>query len=757
MKAVNRHTLWHSSKRMPRQRLFGCAFSVANRNVPDIIRIFKDLRGLVAIHFVLLALTMIFAAGDTSDVRFQAVYFVFVLPGWLLSPRWTGRRSPLVKQYCHALITSFLIHSWLVAFAVSLGLEFREYFIGFALVLIAAIIDRTAKLRNQGNTRSNRISANDWILWLAVMVFIVVVYRMPRSNDITQFILQQQDAVLTGLLTPSDIGMSGMGIDAAMPRWNANHWHLWPALMAVASNLSVRDVLFRFAPIPLALAAIVCLFHSLRSLCGRRMALWAVVLAVFGPVVLWYRAYNAFTYSFRITNSFCLDKDLCLFFLIPAILYLVCGWLRGAKQFLPLLLLSIPAILRFHPMTAVYLVLLTPFVLVGYQLPENFHSNRPGILRSLQSLLTDRRSQIVIVSSLSLLVAVVLIGDAQSFHGQIQEVIRIDFDQSLSGRPLHYWIGHYASIRELDVQLDTSGWTGDRFHLRFAIISDSGLFLVAHLAWLIWGTALWQTRRSVDARRWIAVGVALATLWIILLVSPLVLGTYPYLLAGLERLHWFAFIPALVSVCFGFKTLADWMGGLLGQFVGGDSAETLRSNRTTLAISFLVAGILLYSAFCLARFRPTGLAAIRGLNSRLDFELPSYEQRLNEYAAQWHESDLHAHQPEFLGDDDRVLYLGRTGDDKYWLTKQSVFWSEPYAEAFALHEFGDSFRRDRNYYYALVDHIVDRPSVRSWLYDKQITLIVDRSDGGDQFLDQLNRRHQLGMRRVESGVWRIAR
>ena len=746
-------TLWLFRTNVPRDRPSATANLLATLTLRDIIRICNDLSGLVGIHFCLLALTMIVAAGDVGDVRFQIAYAIFVLPGWLLTPRWTGHRGSLVKQYCHALITSFLIHAWLVTIAILLGLGFRGYFLGFAIVLVAAMIDRMHRLRRCDAVRRIRVAHNEWILWLAVAVFVVVVYRLPRSNDITQFILQQQDAVVTQQLAPSAIGMSGMGIDQPMPRWNANHWHLWPALMSVASNLSVRDVLFRFAPIPLALATVVCLFHTLRSLCGRRMPLWAIVLAVFGPVVLWYRAYNAFTYSFRITNSFCLDKDFCLFFLIPAILYLVCGWLRGARHYLPLLVVSIPAIIRFHPMTAVYLVLLTPFVLVGFQKPGKSPAQGREFFHSIQDRLADRRAQVVVVSVLLLLTAVVWIGDAQSFHQQIQEVIRIDFDQSLSGRPLHYWIGHYASIRELGLPLDTSAWTGDHFHLRFAIIFDSGLFLVAHLSWLVWGVAVWRSRRSIDRMRWIAVGISLATLWLIIAVSPIVLGRYPYLLAGLERLHWFAFVPALMAVCCGFKAVANGIGMMMSKILGDGKLDG-RSSVATMVINFLVAGGLFYSAFCLATLRPTGLAAVRGLNSRLDFELSDYQDRLDEYATHSHQVDLQASKPEFLGEQDRVLYLGRTGEDKYWLTKQSVFWSEPYAEAFALHRFGDSFRRDRDFFYALVDHIVDRPSVKRWLDEKGITLIVDRSEGGDQFLDELNQQHRLNLQRIRSGVWR---
>ncbi len=753
MKVTCPPTLLHCGGRVPRQRLFFDVFSAAKRNLQDLIRICQDLRGLLAIHFVLLAVTVIFASGDVRGCSVPSGLSC-LRPSRLVAVALVDRSSQRFGKTVLPRANHEFSDSFLVGFD-SLGSWVRVsrilHWLRIGVDLGGDHPGRTAARFRWFSQHSHRRERMDSL---------AVGHRVYR-HCLSFAAIQRYQPIhfatarcrLHTVTRTYAIGMSGMGIDDAMPRWNANHWQLWAPLMAVASNLPVRDVLFRLASIPLSLAAIVCLFHSLRSLCGRRVPLWAVVLAVFGPVVLWYRAYNAFTYSFRITNSFCLDKDFCLFFLIPAVLYLVAGWLRGAKHFLPAILLSIPAILRFHPMTAVYLVLLTPPMLIGFGPTRSALSKPHGIVRSIQTRVTAPRSQIVALSALSLLVAVVLIGDAQSFHQQIQEVIRIDFDQSLTGRPLHYWIGHYASIPELGVLLDTSTWTGDRFHLRFAIISDSGLFLVAHLGWLIWGVTLWQTQRPVELRRWIAVGIALATLWTVILASPIVLGRYPYLLAGFERLHWFAFVPALMASCFGFKTIADWIVALFGRVEGGTTVTN--AARFALVINFSIAAGLLHSAFCLATLRPTGLAAIRGLNSRLDHELIDYQKRLEIDSVSRQTSSLLPSKPPFLRDEDRVLYLGRTGDDKFWLSKQSVFWSEPYAEAFALHRFGDTFRRDRDYFYSLVDHIVDQDSLQRWLEEKRVTLMVDRSDGGDSFLDQLDQQHRLGMQRIEPGVWRI--
>jgi hypothetical protein len=244
---------------------------------------------------------------------------------------------------------------------------------------------------------------------------------------------------------------------------------------------------------------------------------------------------------------------------------------------------------------------------------------------------------------------------------------------------------------------------------------------------------------------------ALATLWLIVVVSPIVLGRYPHVIAGYERLHWFAFVPALVSVSCGFNTIFDWIDRWRSRILGDRFHLSFQSVPT-----LLVAGGLLYCAGCLTMLRPTGLANLRGLNSRLDYELADYKERVDRYSQQSRDRLL-SRKPVFLNDDDRVLILGGSGDDRYWLMKQSVFWREPYAEAFALHQFGDSFLVDRKHLYALVDQIENLKFVPNWFDDKGITLIVNRREGGDLFLDRLKDEYRLGMQKIEPGVWRIIR
>ncbi len=356
-----------------------------------------------------------------------------------------------------------------------------------------------------------------------------------------------------------------MGVDEPMPRWRAHLWHLAPSLLAHVTSLPVDGVLRRWAPIPVAFSTLVVLICVIRRLAGRRVPLWAVGLAVSGPVILWYRSYNAFNYSFRLTNNFCLDKDLCLFLLTPAVVYVAIRWIRAVPHsFLPLALL-IPAIVKFHPMTAVYLLLLIPFVVIGYDRSPSWSSIGKSDRRWFSRTrfagmgMPSRRAAHWILLCIALFIAVVYIGDAQTAHEQIAEVLRFDWRAYQSGRPLHYWVGHYGAIPDNGLQLDTTEWVDGRLTLPLRVLLNCGLLGAMHLAWLI---QLLGLRRSSDVasnRRFLGVTVVLVMLWGMWLVAPAFLTWRPHYLAGYERLHWFAYVPALVSVATAVEVVAQFV------------------------------------------------------------------------------------------------------------------------------------------------------------------------------------------------------
>ncbi len=295
-------------------------------------RILGDLRGLFLVQGLLLACTCLFTPSDVGDLRVQLAWLAFLVPGWCFSAWWTGHRASLPVRYTHAVISATGIHGCVAGLGSLLHLGFQAYYgalVTLAIVLLV-MLGRVLGLRNR-NQRI-RLSAIEWMVWMAVMVFVVAVYREPRSADIIQFSMQQQDMTANESLQPSLVGMQALGVNETMPRWRSQLWHLAPSLIADATGLPVEGVLRRWAPIPIAFSVLVVLIEVVRHLTARQVPLWAVVIAVAGPVVLWYRSYNAFNYSFRLTNNFCLDKDLCLFLLIPATIYLAVRWIRGARE-----------------------------------------------------------------------------------------------------------------------------------------------------------------------------------------------------------------------------------------------------------------------------------------------------------------------------------------------------------------------------------------------------------------------------------------
>ena len=737
--------------------------NVSMKSIQFLTPILSELRGLLLVQSLLLALTWLLTPSDSGDLRVQLAWLVLLVPGWFFSASWTGRRASLPIRYAHAVISAIGIHGCVAGFGSLLQLGFRGYYVTFAAVTLVLLARRWRFLVRHGGKQRLRLPAIEWIVWIAVMVFVVAVYRVPRSVDIIQFSMQQQDMTANESLQPSLVGMEALGVREAMPRWRSQLWHLAPSLIADATSLPVEGVLRRWAPIPIAFSVFVVLIEVVRRLVGRRVPLWAVVFAVTGPVVLWYRSYNAFNYSFRLTNSFCLDKDLCLFLLIPATIYLASRWIRNVPRSFLTLMLLIPAIVKFHPMTPVYLILLIPFVVIGYDCRRELTGLRwkrqssPSTRQLFSLLMPSSHAMAWVLICFLLFVVVVLIGDAQTAHEQISEIVRRDWDDHQTGRPLHYWVGHYASIPDHDLELDTTAWANGRLHLRSRVIWNCGLLGAMHVAWVIWLVGIWRPAGVVTHRRWLAITAVLATTWLMWFVSPAFLTWRPHYLAGFERLHWFAYVPALVAVSGAVAIIAQALSNWCIR--SNSSSEAVGPSRIHPLIAWLgamlVTGLLGYSAICFRLHRESVWTKVRFLNSLLDFELPAQIERERSYDPRLVDRDLASSRPEYLTEDDRVLFLENSGNDQFWLIKQGVFWSEPYAEAYAWRTRGDTFLEDRYFFYELLDRR-SAEAISGWLEKKRVSLLVDRRPGADAYLAELNEREQLGLEKLSPGVWRRA-
>lgn len=698
---------------------------------------------------------------DAGDFLVQLAWLGFLVPGWCLSAAWTGGRSSLPTRYANAVIGAIGIHACIAALASFFHLGFTGYYAAWLTLAAIVLLGRGRFLMHRRVTQIIRLPGIDLLLWIACMVLVVSVYREPRSADTIQFLMQQQDMEADQSLQPSAIGMEALGVNESMPRWRSHLWHLGPSLLANATSLPVEGVLRRWAPIPIAFSVYVVLLTVIRRLAGKRVVLWVALFAVVGPVLLWYRSYNAFNYSFRLTNSFCLDKDLCLFLIIPSTLLLAIRWIKGVpRSWIPLVLL-IPAILKFHPMTSVYLLLLVPFVVIGYDsrfrqpLARGLRSTGRGGWKWIVQLVPGKRSFVWGFSCFFLFLAVLGIGDAQTSHEEIRGIVRMDWQEYQTGRPLHYWVGHYANIPGHNLQVDTSEWVEDHLWLRSRVILNCGLLGAMHLAWLIWLLGGRGTDRYAGRCRWWACTIVLLMLWCLWLFSPIFLTSRPHLLQGFERLHWFAYIPALVTV----SNAVAIVGLLLRQRIA--HAKSFKGRYDTSRMDSvlgrlppaMLALLMIYSSVCFRMHHESLWTNVRVLNNLLDFELPEQINRDRAHDSQLRMVDLDAARPTYLREDDRVLFLENTGNDQFWLIKQGVYWSEPYAEAFAWETRGDDFLEDRDYFYRLLDR---RPvhDLSAWLEKKKVNLLVDRRPGADSYLDLLNLREKLGMRRLSPGIWR---
>lgn len=681
----------------------------------------RDLGPLFALHFALLILTLLLGPGNLADVRVQLVWTAFLTLGWAVAPTWIGNHASIIRRYLAAMISAIALHGVLAMLGSLSGFGMHAYLAIWIGTTLVVIFHRANSLASDPRI-TNRIPLRHLLLIAAIILFVVCVYRTPRSNDIHQFLLQQQDMLAELSLQVSSIGMSAMDVDQPMPRWKAHYWHLLPGIIAHASGIAVDQVLLRYATIPIAFSVLLCLTEIVRSLAGKRVTYPIVLIAILGPVLLGYRNFNAFNYSFRVTNNLLLDKDFALFWLVPAAVWLAVGWIQGRRRYLIPLIGLVPALIRFHPLTAVYLVLLAAPV---------------AVLAARVNRVYLRRTSLLIASTFALFFVVVLIGDAQSNHGQIREIVEMDYQQSLNGQPLHYWVGFYNTIPDTNLPSDTTQWTGQRFHLKSSLITGCGLLLALHAGLFVLAACWMIGKRGILVQRVFLSGiVTVAMLWGIRLVSGNFLTRFPQYAGGYERLHWFSYTIALVVIAAAIASAVP------------------RRGRCAIGLMILL-GIVVSAAFY--RFEKVSpLVHIRGLNSLLNAEVTVAGERRLHWDSIRPARSLTDLRPDYLEPTDRALLLDPRATKHYALTHQGVFWSDPYVEAFAWFHRGDDFLTDRRFFYDLLDR-KNPDGLAHWIGEKRVTLIVDLRDGGDAFLAELAESQGLPMRRIEKGVWRVDR
>ncbi|MEO1529583.1 MAG: hypothetical protein AAFX06_29530, partial [Planctomycetota bacterium] len=321
------------------------------------MRLDRDLVPLLRWQGLLLLVTLAFGGGNLADVRVQFAWLAFLLPGWWLAPTVVGNHATVLTRYVVGMVVGVAAHGILASIASWFDVSLTHYLFVWGILFLASMVVRQ---RSIGASVDARTPLAHELAIATLMLFCVAVYRTPISNDIGQFILQQQDMLASDSMRASAIGMEAFGVDQPMPRWRAQLWHVLPCVLAKASGVAVDQVLYRYATIPVAFSTLFSLLHVTRYFSRRRASVSLVMFALLGPVLLYYRNFCVFNYSFRVSNNLLLDKDFALFFLVPAVLFCAARWMDGKARYAVLGGLLVPAILRFHPLTPVYLILGLP-------------------------------------------------------------------------------------------------------------------------------------------------------------------------------------------------------------------------------------------------------------------------------------------------------------------------------------------------------------------------------------------------------------
>ncbi|NND99273.1 MAG: hypothetical protein HKN47_18290 [Pirellulaceae bacterium] len=711
------------------------------------LAVVADLAWLLAIHAVVLSVMAVAGGLDQGDLRLFGVFTLFLLPGWLLSARWMPIGGALATRYALTSILAFVIHVWLAWPASRLGLGFDAYYIAFAFVALAAMVARGVQLRRSGSPVNRlplhrlshyRLHCGQVILSIAMLLLIAAAWRVPHSNDIEQFLLQQIDMAQERSFSPSAIGMTTWGIDDPMPRWDANAYHVWFSLMGDVTRLPVEGIVKRWATIPIAVISLLMFSLCVQRYAGRRVSMWLVALAIIGPVTLWFRSYNAYVYAMRLANNLCLDKDFALFWLIPAWLWIFHRCLRlGEIKVWALLVLMTPLCITIHPMTSIYLCLLIPMAVIS-----SAQLNRSGLLRSLFGG----------GLALAMFLFVFTSGGAQAYHHEIETIIHHDATvSSQTGRRLHHWDGHYATVPDAGVELDTTQWNQGTLRLRPRMLWTCSALVMLPLAGALWVGVLLIRRRSIGIgpwRSWMAVMVSLIMLWLLFAGSSLFLTQRPHLYRGFERLHWFAFLPSIVAIAGCLSAI--WMGIRRSGVLPRTARRALGSVAAALLVFHLAS-----QAWHVSQGQHTLLFQVPVLHSLFDIYAVDEPEKTRRVLSRFSiDAGPVPDVPAYLRQSDRVLILHYFDRITYWELRQAVWWPELYGEGNALALFGEPFLQQWQAYYDAVDWS-DEPGVDQWIQRQGVTIIMDDRVGAQEYVEKLGQRIGHVVTPVSKGIWRL--
>ncbi len=289
-----------------------------------------DVLPLFLFLFALAAASRLLGLPHWAYLSVNGVLFLFLLPGWLLAGRWRSSAHGLALRYYHASVIAFALYAASALVCHLLGLGFNAFYCIYSAIILAALVASLPVYRQgQPGDFLPRGRTAPVVAIAIVVAFAICAYRVPWSNDIGQYLLQQQDMAQSRTFTQSAIGMTAFGISEPMPRYQTHLFHVLFSLLADATSLPVEAIMFQWATIPMALFAFAALFFFVRTVVGPRPPSWTILAAILGPLTVFCREHSPNYYTFRLTNNLCLDKDFALFFVLPTMLYLCSRILAG--------------------------------------------------------------------------------------------------------------------------------------------------------------------------------------------------------------------------------------------------------------------------------------------------------------------------------------------------------------------------------------------------------------------------------------------
>jgi hypothetical protein len=408
---------------------------IARHKLADLLLLLVPLAGLTALSAWL-------GVAAPESVRFGAIFAAFLLPGWLLSARILPREQHgvLSSRLCVALFVSYALYAVCALACRFSGWGYATF--GALFTLASAAAASSWWWAESGCTPAALRRHWRQIAVVALAAILAAAcFSHPYSDDIGFFEFNTLESLEQRDFEPSALDVATHGLSEAQPRLQANLLHAGIGVLAAATDVSPRLLLYAVAPpffglfIPLALGFFV------RTVTRASVDPVLVLLGVIAPWSLFYPGLLVHSYEFQVLNNAVLDKAFAGWVLLPTALAF--GWrylLGGGRRWLALVLVGLPALVWTHPLAPSYFFASCGVLGVGFLRPR-----------------TWRRCLALGACGVLGFALVTTAIDPASTQRAVPELASIDLAQ---GGP-HLWAGHYTQRGHHEasgVEYDGAGW-----------------------------------------------------------------------------------------------------------------------------------------------------------------------------------------------------------------------------------------------------------------------------------------------------------